>query len=325
MRAATVVGGQLAVAKVPDPVPGPGELLIRVRACGICGSDLKTAGLLPDGPVLGHEWAGEVVSAAPDVAAAWPVGTTVVSMPVKGCQTCADCLADDPARCATAALLGVGGDAGGFAELVVASAAESFRWPSPDLDLAALVEPVAVGLHVANAARIAAGDRVLVVGAGPVGLAVTLWAAYRGAAEIVLSDPAPERRRDLGAFGATRVVDPGADELGSGYDVVVECVGAPGMVDLAIGALRGRGRAVIAGVCMEADPFWPVVGVTKDVTVAFASYYTRAEFAESVRVLASGELDASALVTRAVTLDELPAVFAGLRTDKVERKVLVRP
>ncbi|MBZ5738793.1 alcohol dehydrogenase catalytic domain-containing protein [Nocardioides mangrovi] len=325
MRAATVVaGGGLTVGELPDPTPGPGQLLVRVRACGICGSDLKTAGLLPDGPVLGHEMAGEVVAAAPDVAADWPVGSGVVSMPVRGCQSCADCAADDPARCSTAALLGVGGDAGAFAELVAVSAAESVPW-SGTFELGALVEPVAVGLHLAEAAGLRAGQRVLVVGAGPVGLAVAMWAAHRGAAEVVVSDPSPDRRRDLAHFGATRAVDPAVDDLGTAYDVVVECVGLPGMVDLAINALRPRGRAVIAGVCMEADPFWPVVAVTKDVTLAFASYYTRAEFAEAARVLATGELDASALVTRTVSLDELPEAFARLRTDKDERKVLVLP
>jgi len=325
VRAAAVVGGALVVSSVADPVPGPGELLVRVRACGICGSDLKTAPLLPDGPVLGHEWAGEVVSAAPDVADAWPVGTPLVSLPVKGCTSCADCTADDPARCASGVLLGVGGDAGGFAELVVVSADSAVRWEGSSYELAALVEPLAVGLHVANAASISAGDRVLVVGAGPVGLAVSLWAAHRGAAEVVLSDPSPERRAGAAHFGATSVVDPTAEAVGVGYDVAVECVGAPGMVDLVIGALRGRGRGVIAGVCMEADPFWPIGAVTKDVTLSFASYYTRAEFAEAARLLASGELDPGPFVTRTVSLDELPAAFARLRTAKDERKVLVLP
>lgn len=325
MRAAVVVGGSLEVREVPDPVPGPGELLVRVRACGICGSDLKTAGLLPDGPVLGHELAGEVVAAAPDVAADWPIGTPVVSLPVKGCGTCPDCLADDPARCASGALLGVGGEAGAFAELMVVAARSAYRWEGSSFDLGALVEPVAVGLHVVNAGGVAAGQRVLVVGAGPVGLCVALWAARRGAAEIVLSDPSPERRRDAHLFGATSVVDPTVEDIGGGYDVVVECVGAVGMVDLCIGALRPRGRAVIAGVCMEADPFWPIAAVTKDVTLAFASYYTGSEFAESARLVASGELDASALVTRTVSLDELPAAFAHLKTAKDQRKVLVRP
>ncbi len=326
MKVAVVNQGVLTLDEVAEPTPGPGQLVLRVVACGICGSDLKTAGYMPAGAVMGHEFVGHVVAAGPDVAAAWPLGTAAVGMPVMGCGACRDCDADDPARCSQVVALGVGGGPGAFAELVLVNAAETFAFPTDlPIELGALVEPLAVGLHAVNAAQLGAGDRVLVVGGGPVGMAVALWASDRGAREVVISDPSADRRALATEFGATTAVDPTSEEVGTDFDVVIECVGMVGMVDLCIAALRPRGRAVIAGVCMEADPFWPVVAVTKDVTVAFASYYTRGEFKEAADRLASGTLDPGPYVSRSISLTELPDVFGDLVGATAERKVLVRP
>lgn len=326
MRAVVVEGGALAVRDVPTPELEAGQLLLRVLACGICGSDLKMAGLMPEGTVLGHELTGEVIGAADDVAAQWPLGALVAAMPVGGCGHCRDCEADDPARCASTRAMGVGAAPGAFAEQVVVTAAEAVALPAgTSPEVGALVEPMAVGLHLANAGGLAAGQRVLVMGAGAVGLAVVLWAVHRGATHIVVSDPSESRRQAALEFGAHEVVDPLNGDLGNGYDVVFECVGAKGMVAAAIGALRARGTAVIGGVCLEEDSFWPVAAVTTDVKLAFASYYTRSEFAETARALVSGELDASALVTATIGLDEVPEMVATLHGPTTHRKVLVRP
>jgi len=326
MRAAVVEDATLVVRDLPDPELGPGQLTLRVLACGICGSDLKMAGLMPAGTILGHELVGEVSAAAEDVAAAWPIGTLVAGMPAGGCGACRDCAADDPARCASARLIGVGSAPGAFAEQVVVTAAEAVALPAgTPPEVGALVEPMAVGLHLVNAAGLATGQRVLVIGAGAVGLAVVLWAGHRGAAEITVSDPSDSRRAGAIELGAHHAVDPLAGELGGGYDVVFECVGGTGMVAAAIGALRPRGVAVIGGVCLEEDSFWPVAAVTADVKVAFASYYTRSEFAAAAEALTSGELDATALVTGRIGLADLPEMMTTLRGPTTHRKVLVDP
>jgi (R,R)-butanediol dehydrogenase/meso-butanediol dehydrogenase/diacetyl reductase len=327
MRAVVVDDGLLVVRDVPEPVLEPGQLLLDVAACGVCGSDLKMAGLMPAGTILGHELVGEVLAAADDVASDWPVGTLVAAMPAGGCGECRDCADDDPARCGSARLMGVGSAPGAFAERVAVTAAESVALPpgtSPSVG--ALVEPMAVGLHLANAVDLQAGQRVLILGGGSVGLSVLLWARFRGAAHVTVSDPSAPRREGALSLGADAAVDP-ADGVGvgSGYDVVVECVGATGMVAAALGALRPRGKAVIGGVCLEEDSFWPVAAVTTDVTLAFASYYTRSEFAEAAARLASGEIDVSGLVTGQISLDELPAMLEELKGPTAHRKVLVLP
>lgn len=326
MRAAVLQGGRFVVREVPDPSPGPGQLLLRVAACGICGSDLKAAPRLPDGTVMGHEFAGELVALGPDVAGEWRIGAPVVSMPVIGCGTCADCVLGDVARCPQGQHLGVGGGAGAFAEYVVVGARESVvLGDAVPLAPGALVEPLAVGLHAVVRARIGAGDRVLVIGAGPVGLATLLWASRLGVGELVVSDPLASRREAAGGYGATAVVDPTTEELGGPFDVVIECVGARGMVATALDVVAPRGRVVIAGVCVEEDAFVPVVGVVKEVDMAFVSYYTRQEFTLVATLLGSGRLDAGALVTGRVGLAELDETVAELSSASGQRKVLVVP
>lgn len=329
MRAAVVEGGRMVVREVPDPTPGPDDLVLEVIAVGVCGSDIKTVGWMPDGTVMGHEMVGEVVAIGDQAAAdgrGWATGDVVVSMPATGCGRCRDCAVADVARCADGEQLGVGGRDGAFAEFVRVSARES--WHLGDAvapELGAVVEPLAVGLHVVNRARLTAADTLLVIGAGPVGLTVVTWARRLGVAEIVVSDPQAARRAAAVDHGATRTVDPAGEDLGGPYDVVVEAVGAAGMVGAVVDRLRPRGRGVIAGVCLTEDPFMPVMGVTKDVDLLFASYYTTTEFAAAARLLGSGEIDYSSFVTARHGLDELPTLLDTLSGPHEERKVLITP
>lgn len=325
MRAAVIEAGSFVVGDVPDPAPGPADLVLRVAACGICGSDVKTAKYMPDGTVMGHEFAGEVVAAGRDVAARWPLGTVVAAMPVIGCGGCRDCALGDIARCAAVEALGVGGGPGAFAEYVRVGAHETVRLDGLPARDGALVEPLAVGLHAFDRARVAPGDRVLILGAGPVGLAVLTWARRLGTAEITVSDPQPDRRASAELFGATEVVDPAAQPLGGPYDVVIECAGVPGMVASCIDAAAPRGRIVIAGVCIDPDPFSPVAGVVKEVEMHFVSYYTRREFRHTARLLADGRLDPGPLVTGRVGLTGVAAAVTDLARPGAQRKVLVVP
>ena len=188
---------------------------------------------------MGHEFCGEVVAIGADTDPAWREGRHVTALPLIGCGRCLACLAGEPAHCEQADMVGVGGSPGGFAEYVRVHQRETVGLPEHiDHTLGALVEPLAVGLHAVERAHIRSGDKVLVVGAGPVGLSVITWAARSGAGELVVSDPSAVRREAAAEFGATRTVDPEAEPLEARYDVVIECVGLPGMTDVCVARRR---------------------------------------------------------------------------------------
>lgn len=327
MRAATLTDDHgFEVSEMPDPTPGPDELVLRVDACGICGSDLKARHNMPRGLVMGHEFAGEIVAVGSSAADRWRIGQSVASLPIIGCGACPACLAGEPSHCTTADLVGVGGSSGGYAEFVRVSARETFALPEGfDPRMGALTEPLAVGLHAVARARIQPGDRVMIIGGGPVGLAVLVWARRSGAGEIVVSDPSAERREAAGTFGASLVVDPSAADIGTGFDIVFECVGIPGMVDVSIGAAGIHGRVVIVGVCTKPDPFIPVRAVVKEVSMDFVMYYTRQEFGAVVESFGSGTLDPRPFVTGRVGLDGVDAAFRDLDGSRTQCKVLVVP
>lgn len=326
MRAALLTDDHVfEVVEIADPDPQPDELVLRVRACGICGSDLKAHTFLPAGSVLGHEFTGEVVAVGSAVRDSWREGQHVASLPLIACGQCRWCLADEPAHCERVDLLGVGASPGAFAEYVRVGAAQTVALDADIGQLGALVEPLAVGLHAAAMGGVKAGDDVLVIGGGNVGLAVTVWAHRLGARQVVVSDPVAARREGAASFGATGSHDPDQDPPPRDFDVVFECVGAPGLVQTAIDAAVTRGRVVIAGVCVSADSILPVTALVKEVEVRFAMYYRGDEFAAAARLLESGGINADAFVSGQVTLDGITDAFSRLLTQAGDRKILVVP
>jgi (R,R)-butanediol dehydrogenase/meso-butanediol dehydrogenase/diacetyl reductase len=326
MRAAILTDEHtFEVADVPDPSPGADELVLRVNACGICGSDLKAHTMLPAGAVLGHEFCGEVVAVGTDSRARWREGQQAAALPLTACGACRWGMADQPAHCARVDLFGLGATPGAFAEYVRVAAGQSVPLNPAVGRLGALVEPLAVGLHTVAMADIRAGDKVLVIGGGNIGLAVTVWAHRLGAREVVVSDPIAARRDAAAVFGASGAHDPASEPPPRDFDVVFECVGSTGMVQAAIDAAGTRGRVVIAGLCMAPDSVVPVTALLKEVEVRFAVYYRGREFAAAAALLESGGIDAEAFVTAQVGLDGVSAAFDRLLTTTDERKILVVP
>ena len=346
MRAAVFQGPgkPLVVQTVPDPAPGPAELVLAVRACGICGSDLHlseiadTAGgmtPLPAGAVMGHEFAGEVAAVGRDVAGRFRVGDRVTALPFIACGTCAACLNGQGHRCPAVMSLGLGRVPGGYAEYVRVGVHETLALPAElDARTGALVEPLSVGLHAVDLARVRPGDAVLVVGAGPIGLAVSLWARFLGAAHVIVSDLAPERADRALRMGATAAVHAGREDVvaavkrqcgGRRADIVFDCVGVPGSQQLAMDYAPVNGRVVVAGVCMQPDRILPVKAITKELEVRYVFGYGKRDFAVTIDMLARGRVDASALVSDVVAFDAFPAAFDALRTDKRQVKVLLEP
>jgi 2-desacetyl-2-hydroxyethyl bacteriochlorophyllide A dehydrogenase len=327
MRAAALTpDAAFRVDDLADPAPGPSDLVLRVTGCGICGSDLKARPAMPPGTVMGHEFCGEVVAVGADASSTWREGTRAAVLPVFACGTCEWCRAGDVAHCAGASLIGLGGAPGGFAELVRVSADLSFRLPAalPEA-YGPLVEPFAVGLHTARLGDIRSGDNVLVIGAGPVGLTTAAWARQLGARTVTVSDPVERRRQAAPSFGATAVLDPKVEEIRGPFDVVIECVGKPGLLDVCAAAAGTHGRIVVAGVCAEPDPFMPIAALLKELSFRFSVYYRPDEFRAVIAAFETERIDPSPLITRTVGFDELDDTFEALAHSPHDVKVVVDP
>ena len=312
------------VVDLPDPTPQPDQLVIRVAACGVCGSDIKAHPYAPAGMVLGHELGGEVVAVG-SRADGWRTGVNVAVLPVVSCGSCRYCTAGLVSHCATASYLGMG-PAGGFAEYAAVPASMSFAVPT-GLPAAhtALVEPFAVGLHGVHSAEIGPGDDVLVVGAGGVGLTTLIWARQLGAARITVADPDPRRRDSATAVGATDVLASAAEAEERAYDAVIECVGRPELVQACQPALRPRGRLVVSGACAEPTTIEPITALLKELTVRYSVAYSTDEFREVIAALANGDIDPAATAGPTFGLDHVAEAFDAVRGAQVQGRVSVTP
>ncbi|QCI92514.1 alcohol dehydrogenase catalytic domain-containing protein [Novosphingobium sp. EMRT-2] len=333
MRAAVMQGlhRPLAIETVPDPVPGEGEVVVRVGRCGICGSDLHMtedpAYGMGAGSVLGHEFAGEVVALGKGVEGLG-TGDLVSVVPLKSCGRCPSCLAGEVAWCDAFGLQG-----GGYAEYALTRPNQCVRLPkTASLADGAIIEPLAVALHGLAMSGMRIGDRVLILGAGPIGLAVAFWARRHGAGRVVVQDLAAWQRDRALAMGAHDfVVDP-ADPIGSAEralggkaDVVFECVGVPGLIAQAVDQVRSRGTILLLGLCTRPDTFNSFAMLSKEVRLVTSAFFTRQEYEAALDALDSGAAEPRLLVTETIALDATPDVFETLRKRTHQCKVLIDP
>ncbi len=345
MRAAVfqAPGEPLRIAQVPAPIVAAGELLIAVKCCGICGSDLhmadvhtRTGGMapLPRGTVMGHEFAGEIVDIGPRAGSSWRIGQRVTALPYIACGQCYSCLAGMGYRCAQVRYTGLGNLPGAYAEIMRVGAAEALLLPEGvDWQRGALVEPLAVGLHAVHAARLAPGDAVLILGAGPIGLAAALWCRYFGAQHVIVCDKVPARLALAEQLGATATINAEHEEVvgafkrsaGSRPAVVLECVGVPGTQQLAMDYAPAGGRIVVVGVCMATDHLEPVKAIAKELTVNYVFMYRRQDFEITIDLINRERIDPSAMLTATVNFEAFPAAFESLKTDKRGCKVMLTP
>ncbi|MFI5013960.1 MAG: alcohol dehydrogenase catalytic domain-containing protein [Hyphomicrobiales bacterium] len=331
MRAAVFhdVGQPLHIESVPDPVPGPGEVVVKVGRCGICASDLHMsrdpAYVRAGGVVMGHEFAGEVVARHPDVAELM-LGDRIALMPITGCGRCAGCLAGEPAYCRARVL-----EAGGYAQYALARAREAKRLPANlTMQDGALAEPLAVARHGLRLSRMNAGMRILVMGAGPIGLSTAFWARLEAAGPIAVLARSARHGSLASLMGATAFVEAARletleDKLGGPPEIIFECTGQPGMIDEAMSRIARGGTIVVLGICWEPDRIHPLQGIRQECRLQFSAYFTLADFEAAVAVLASGQLAPRAMVTRTISLEELPGMFEELRGPTPHCKVMVDP
>ena len=326
------VGKPLVIETLPDPTPGPGEVVLEVGRCGICGTDLHMtdghAQTFPENSVIGHEFAGAVVAVGPEVER-FEVGDIVSALPVVGCGACGSCRSGEPMWCEK----GLIGITGGFGQYAIAKASAAIKLPaSLSLEDGALVEPLAVSLHGVTLAQIAPGARVLVQGAGPIGIGAAYWARRVGAGRVAVTARSNRGEAVAMQLGVDRflVADAALQEglhaaLGGPPDVIFECTGATGMIAQAVNLVRARGTIVILGNCMLADTFYPAQAMFKQVRIQGSMIYSVAEFETVARSFDAGHLEPRHMVTDTVGYNELPATFEALRTTRHQCKVMVNP
>ncbi len=337
MRAAIFRGGDLVVDTLPEPVPAMGQVLAKTLACGICGSDLHAAkhahrmvevtrripGRLPmdlkRDVVFGHEFCCEVIDYGPKTEKKLKPGTRVCAMPVM-------LEADGPKAMGYSNTY-----VGGYAEQMLLAAPLLLEVPNGlPTEHAALTEPLAVGVHAVEKANLKGDEAPLVVGCGPVGLAVIVALRLKNLRPIVAADFSPKRRELAERMGADIVIDPAKEDpygkLGPGKRVVVfECVGVPGLIQQTMEKVPRDGRIVVVGVCMESDSIEPMFGIMKELNLQFVLGYTPEEFVCSLRLLAEGQVDAPSLITAKVGLDGVKGAFAELGNPGRHTKILVEP
>jgi len=349
---------KIVVDTVPDPTPGPGQVLVKTLACGICGSDLHmlqhadrmlemgersgfSMGMdIKKDVVMGHEFCAEVLD--------YGVGTTKTHKP--GTRVCSFPVALDGNNVQT---VGYSNNApGGYGELMVLT--EQLIIPVPNglkTEFAALTEPMAVGEHAVVKANVEKGDLPLVIGCGPVGLSVIAGLKRRGVGPVIAADFSPKRRELAEKVGADIIIDPASDSpykrwediaTPEGYDpknlmtmlgmgpqlrpgVFFECVGVPGVIQqLMEGAPRG-GRIIVAGVCMEKDHVEPIFGINKELNVQYVLGYSPEEFAATLHNIAEGVVEVESIVTSKIGVDEVPGAFTELGNPDRHAKIIVEP
>jgi (R,R)-butanediol dehydrogenase / meso-butanediol dehydrogenase / diacetyl reductase len=339
MRAAIyrASGQPLAIEQVADPRPASDQIIVEVAQAGICGSDLHVTehGVIPPGVILGHEFAGTIVELGRAVRGDWQVGERVTALPVQACRECDACVRGLPALCRTGRFTGMTLEyPGAYAQYVAARASMLQRLPAGvSFTDGAMVEPLAVAHHAVELAAIRPGEAVLVIGAGPIGAGVTLFARLAGARHVMVSEPAA-RRRDIAAqLGATALIDPAREDVaarctaisGAPPQVVIECVGNPGLLQKALELAGIRGRVVIAGVCFSEERIVPIVGLMKEVSVQFSQCYTEGNFEAVIGAVARGEARPAPMHSRTIGLGALPQTFEALRASPGDCKVLIDP
>ncbi len=333
MRAVVMqgVGKPLKVEGLADPRPGADGVVVKVGRCGICGSDLHMANDPAygkgAGEVLGHEFAGEVAALGRN-AQGLRVGDLVSVSPLRGCGHCAACRAGEMAWCEAFGLQG-----GGYAEYALTTSRQCIALPR-DLSLAdgAIIEPLAVALHGVTMSGMKMGSSVLVLGAGPIGLAVAFWARRLGAAKVVVQDIHSHQQERALMMGASDFVAEPADPVGSarralggGADYVFECVGVPGLIEQAVKQVRNRGTIVLLGLCSQPDTFNSFAMLSKEVRLITSAFFTLTDFQVALDALEGGAAQPRMLVTDTISLDDTPSMFDALRHGTHHCKVLIAP
>ncbi len=339
MKSIAMLNGKLTIKEVDMPVPGPGQVLVKSLACGICGSDLhiarhtdevfdvyKTLGVLDKEHnnteiLLGHEFAAEIFAYGPKTNRTLEIGRRVTCVPVL--------LSEGGA--------GVGvtpGVYGAYSEFFIVD--EALLLPIPDRlpsEAAAISEPLAVGLHAVNRADFSEGDVALVAGCGPIGLAAIAALKLKGIKHIVASDLQDSKKELALKFGATAFANPSKDDevamaaelAGTNKVIIIECVGVHKLINNFIMRAPAKAQLIITGIHTTPTEVNFAYATVKEMDIKFSYYYTPEEFAQSLQNIVEEKINWRLMMTGKVGLDGTPAAFDTLLKPNEHVKVIVQP
>jgi (R,R)-butanediol dehydrogenase/meso-butanediol dehydrogenase/diacetyl reductase len=325
---------RLVTVECPTPEPGPGQALVEVAYCGICGSDLHfrdVPELFPAGTVPGHEFSGRIVTVG-DGVDGWSPGDRVCVLPFGQCGECPSCRAGDEQVCPYAVINGVGlgsGRPGAYADQVVVDERMLFSLPeSVDDRAGTLVEPLAVAIRAVDLAGVDPDDPVLVLGAGAIGLLTALVLRHRGVRRAVVCSRNPARAHRAAALGLSTISIEAVTRIepADAPACVFECAGTPSAAQLAVQSLRPLGRLLLVGLSLTPLDLAAPPIVIKELEIRGVIAYRRPQFQAAIDMLAAGAIPVGELITEVVPLAEAEAAFQALTargSDKV--KILLAP
>ncbi|MBT1001537.1 alcohol dehydrogenase catalytic domain-containing protein [Paenarthrobacter sp. DKR-5] len=331
--------GQLAVVDRKNPTAGPGQVLIDVVATGICGSDIHgytgENGRRHPGQVMGHESVGRIAALGPGTENGGLVlGQPVTFNPLISCTKCEACRAGQQQHCPERTVIGVDPSiVSAFAQQLAVPAANVVPLsPGTPIVYGALIEPLAVAFHAVRRARVHTGQKVLVIGGGPIGQSVILAALQEGAAQVLVSEMDPERRALCALLGATPL-DPSTAPLeeqvraafGSLADTTVDAVGIKPTIACALAATRFGGVVSLVGMGSPELVINAYRVSTEEREIVGSFCYTNQDFRDAAAWVDQGSPVLAELITREVSMEDANAAFAGLAAaDGTPGKVLVR-
>lgn len=327
MRAAGLFGlHDVRIIDVPHPgAPGPGEVLVKVAAVGICGSDHHYynegaigSAIVDEGMIIGHEFAGWVAALGPGVDAL-DVGQLVAVEPAISCGTCEFCLQGHPNICPDVLFCGSPNYVGAMAEAIIMPAENCFVLPDDVMPVeGAMLEPLGVAIHTVDLAHLKVGQTVAVLGAGPIGLLTAAVARVNGAGAIYITEPVPERRAFALETVADEVFDPTSDDVvaaildatgGRGVDVAFEAAGAAETPDQAAHVTRPGGKVVVVGIPHD-DTMTMTAGTVrrKGLTIKLVRRMKHT-YPRAIELVHSGAVDVAQIATHLFSLDNIDRAF----------------